>query len=161
MNAEVIRVPALPTVGLASADKQEIIDRAQHFVARIEEEGGDSLAVLALAAKLELLAKEIKQAAKEASEREMQQYGRQILTKHGVELQTRETGVKLDYSLDAVWQQLNAEALAAQAKVKEWENTLKKLPRSGLLIAHPDTGEMYHAYPPARRATETICVTIK
>lgn len=74
-------------------------------------------------------------------------------------LEEAESGVKYDYSMcgDSRLNDMYKTLEALKADIKEREELLKKLPRSGM--ADPETGEMI--YPPARSSKTIIKTTFK
>ncbi|GAB3550296.1 hypothetical protein [Spirosoma fluminis] len=140
--------------------KKELSELAAVSVADVAENGEDTLALLALAAKLEHFAGEVKKAAKAAGIQDLAKYGREPVTKSGVKLVLKETGVSYDYSNDSIWLLYDERVKQAEACRKEHEELLKKIPRSGLGVTDPTTGETYLAYPPLRKASESIQATI-
>lgn len=74
-------------------------------------------------------------------------------------LEEAESGVRYDYSLcgDSRLSDMYKTLEALKADIKEREELLKKLPRTGM--ADPDTGEVL--FPPARSSKTTIKTTFK
>jgi hypothetical protein len=74
-------------------------------------------------------------------------------------LEEAESGVKYDYSMcgDSRLNDMYKTLEALKANIKEREEMLKKLPRTGM--ADPDTGEVL--FPPARSSKTTIKTTFK
>ncbi|WP_018622051.1 hypothetical protein [Spirosoma luteum] len=141
--------------------KKDLSNIARKNVGDVADNGGDTLSLLALAAKLEHFAKEVKEAAKSRGIADLALYGKDGVAKEGVKLLIREVGVTNDYTKDEVWNELLAVADAAQEKLAQHENLLKALPHGGMVIAHPDTGIMYLAFPPVKQGRESIQATIQ
>jgi hypothetical protein len=91
--------------------------------------------------------------------RELSKYGKQGATIGDLVFTEAEAGVKYDYSNcgSSTYAELIAQRAALDAEIKDWEQTLKGLPASGL--ADPDTGEML--YPPVKSSKTIIKATIK
>lgn len=158
MNTAITQVLTFQNIGAWS--KKDLTELAQASVDDVAETGEDVLGLIALAAKLEHYAGEVKKAAKAAGINDLAKYGRAGVAKGGVKLVLKETGVRYDYSQDRTWQIRNQTTQEATAKRKEWEDLLSVIPKGGMVITDPDTGEEYHAYAPARTGTESIQATI-
>ncbi|ARK08900.1 hypothetical protein A6C57_00455 [Fibrella sp. ES10-3-2-2] len=142
-------------------DKTVLTAFAREYVAELVENGGDVLSLLAQAAKLELLAEELKEQAKKAALEEVRQYGKEGVSKGGVSMIVKESGVKYDYTIDPTWANLNATVVEATKARQQHETYLKALPYEGTTYTCDATGNMYRAYPPAKRAGETVFLEIK
>ncbi|GAB3948416.1 hypothetical protein GCM10028805_22750 [Spirosoma harenae] len=141
-------------------NKKDLTELAKASVDEVAENGEDTLALLAMAAKLEHFAGEVKKAAKDRGITDLAKYDKSSVAKGGVQLALKETGVNYDYSNDPVWSQLDAAVKLAEKARKEHEELLKKLPSGGMGLTHPETGETYLAYRPLRTAKESITATI-
>lgn len=86
---------------------------------------------------------------------EISRYGRQGAEILGAKLEVVEAGIKYDYSADAEWLRLKAEAEKTAELLKSREQFLKGLPKE---MADPETGEM--VAPPVRTSTTTLKVTL-
>ncbi len=141
--------------------KEQLAAFALTFVNQLVEEGGDSIGLLAQAARLEYVAACMKEAAKTATIEEVRSYGKAGITRYSVTLIVKEAGVKYDYSGDPTWTKLNASVTSATEARKAHECYLKSLPYGGRMYVCEETGDMYRAYPPGKRAGETVFVEIK
>lgn len=150
----------LTLTNISGWTKRELTDLATASVAEIADNGDDVLSLLALSAKLEHFAKEVKDAAKERGITDLSKYGREGVAKQGVKLAIKEVGVRYDYSADPIWQLRDEAVKSATASRKEWETLLSAVPVGGMVVADPDTGSEYHAHRPARTASESITATI-
>lgn len=71
---------------------------------------------------------------------EIKKYGKYYTTDKGVKFELAETGTKYDYSNNPEWEALDKELKAVQAKKKELEERLKKIPAGNALVDE-STGE--------------------
>lgn len=71
---------------------------------------------------------------------EIKKYGKDHTTARGVKFELAETGTKYDYSANPEWEALDKELKAVQAKKKELEERLKKIPAGNALVDEA-TGE--------------------
>ena len=147
-------------LSFSESGKQTILTYADTLVATYTESGYDTLHLLAEAAKLELLAARIKEQAKVASLPDVSQYSKQGITKLGVSMVVKEVGVSYDYSADPLWVALKALETSATQDRKDHEEYLKRLPACGKPTIDPTTGELYRAYPPLRKASDGVVLTI-
>lgn len=90
-----------------------------------------------------------------------QQYGKNFEV-HNAKFETKEAGVKYDYSQcnDERIIRLNAELEALNIKIKEREAYLKALPSVGVDVLDSDSGEVVRLYPPSKSSTTTIAVKL-
>ncbi|MBC3785746.1 hypothetical protein [Spirosoma utsteinense] len=140
--------------------KKDLTELAKASVDDVAENGQDTLALLALAAKLEHFAGEVKKSAKGRGVADLAKYGKGAVAISGVKLQIKETGVSYDYSADPVWVSLNVQLEHAKDNLAAQEKTLKGLPYEGKMMVDEVTGDLYRAYPPAKSAKESIQATI-
>lgn len=75
----------------------------------------------------------------------------------------RETGVKYDWksTCDPQAIRLINEIDSLEIELKQRTDFLKTVPKSGLLITDPETGETVQIFPPNKTSTETVAVTLK
>jgi hypothetical protein len=82
---------------------------------------------------------------------------------HSGSFTVKEAGHKYDWSkcgdADLLADMAALEAL--EAKVKDRQEFIKKLPKAGLPVLDEDTGEVVTLYPPAVKSTTTLSVTLK
>lgn len=142
-------------------NKKDLAQLAHESVAEVAENGGDTLALLAMAAKLEHYAGEVKKAAKQRGINDLAKFGKGGTMVGGVALMLKETGVTYDYSADHNWLRINGEIERLDEHLTLCENRLKATPPEGIIMTDELTGELYKAYPPVRTARESIQATIK
>jgi len=77
--------------------------------------------------------------------------------------ETKETGVKYDYSLcgDPVITELLAKQKRIDEQVKERQAFLKTLPAKGMTVVIEETGEAVDFFPPAKSSTTSLTVSLK
>jgi hypothetical protein len=80
----------------------------------------------------------------------------------GAKVELREAGTRYDYSGCGFpkWERANAELKAKQEEVKVHEKFLQSL-QGPIVIADEDTGEIITIYPPVKKSTSTIQITMK
>lgn len=93
---------------------------------------------------------------------EAEKYGKGAFDFKGAQIQVKELGTKYDFSQtnDLFWHELQAEKQKIEEKLKQRETMLKSLTGS-LTIANEDTGEIETIYPPIKKSTTGISITIK
>lgn len=152
---EFIQIDGIPTA-ITLLNKIQISDYAGAVVERTVEDGGDTLTLIAVSKKFGLLASEIERLGKRAGLSELAKYGKEVVTRAGVRLTLKPgSDGQFDYSNDPVWRQMNT-------ALTERETFLKGLPKTGMAVADPETGEFYTAMPPTRKGGygETIAAQI-
>ena len=75
----------------------------------------------------------------------------------------KEVGSKADYSNcgDLELNELMAQAEVLKAKIESRQETLKHLPLSGMLTTDEKTGDTYKIYPPSKKSTTSVSVSLK
>lgn len=81
---------------------------------------------------------------------------------HNAKFKVAEVGVKYDYSKcnDPVLDELYIQKKELDARVKEREKFLQNAPISGTTIVNDDTGEATTVFPPSKRSTTSVTVTL-
>ncbi len=141
-------------------NKKELTELAQTSVAEMAECGDDVLGLLALAAKLEHFAGEIKRVAKDRGIDDLAKWGKSGVSKSGVVLVPKEVGVTYDYSRDPIWVRQTGQIAQLDEQLARRETLLKSLPVEGQLQVDEETSEIFRAYPPLRTGRESIQATI-
>lgn len=87
------------------------------------------------------------------------EYGAKQFELHNAKFQTREAGVKYDYSQcnDALLDEMLTQQESLTARIKERQKMLQAMPGAGL--ADPENGNLL--YPPSKSSTTTVAVTLK
>ena len=90
--------------------------------------------------------------------------------KHGKKFQyqnaefiIKEVGTKYDYSNcnDLELNDLMRQMDVLKARIDKKQETLKHLPLSGMLTTDEKTGDTYKIYPPSKKSTTAVSVTLK
>lgn len=100
---------------------------------------------------------------REACIAELEKYGsREDVTLCGARFRIGETGVSYDYAPcgDPVHERLIREKQAIDAKLKEREKFLQRLPAEGVETIDEETGEITRIYPPVRISKTSVIVTL-
>jgi hypothetical protein len=89
--------------------------------------------------------------------------GAKSTTYHNAKVEVRELGVRYDYSVcnDRELQSLQMLFNSIEAQLKERQEFLKKIPASGMTYVHPEDGDVYEIYPPAKTSTTGVVVSLK
>ena len=137
-------------------DKLEISDFAGGLVEHVIHEGGDLLLLTAQSKKIVWFGTELERLSKKSAVPQLANCGKYAVTRAGVKL-TLKSGSEgqYDYTGDPVWRQM-------KAALTERETFLKGLPKTGMAVADPETGEFYTPMPPTRKGGygETIAAQI-
>jgi len=152
-------------LSLFDTTKEQRESFATDIVRRIVDGEADPLTVHLQLKCMESILKAInentiyKAALLEAAERQ----GQKSFTFHNAKFETKEVGVKYDWSKcdDQVLNDFTAQQERLTALIKARQDMLKTVPLSGLMITDPDTGETYTVYPPAKSSTTSVAVTLK
>jgi hypothetical protein len=82
---------------------------------------------------------------------------------HNAKVDIREVGVKYDYSVcgNSTLNELYQKQSTINSAIKVYEEYHKPLPKSGIQVVHPETGEVETHYPPAKTSTTSVAVTLK
>lgn len=82
---------------------------------------------------------------------------------HSAKFTISETGTKYDYSNcgDDAYFELVTQRNELDEKIKAREKFLQTVPTSGLLVTNEDTGELSKVYPPSKKSTTSISVSLK
>ena len=75
----------------------------------------------------------------------------------------KEVGTKYDYSNcgDLELNDLMQQSEVLKAKIEKKQETLKHLPLSGMLTTSEETGDTYKIYPPSKKSTTSLTVSLK
>ena len=75
----------------------------------------------------------------------------------------KEVGAKCNYDNcgDLELNELMAQAEVLKAKIESRQETLKHLPLSGMLTTDEKTGETYKIYPPSKKSTTAVSVSLR
>lgn len=135
--------------------KREITIKADHAVSTIVDSGMS----LEIAEAISAMDKFIEAVRKDPRflEAVREKTGKSITLKSGTQIQSCETGVKYDYSLDAEWRELEKLVQPLRKKQQEREEFLKTIPAGKQLI---DEDGVITATGPSRTSTSSFKVTL-
>ena len=94
----------------------------------------------------------IKANTKELVVEEAQKYGKSF-NQHGAKIVVCEQGTRYDFSGDPIWIRLNESLKAREAHLKALKNGLKEI--------DTETGEEFMAYPPVKKSTTGLTITLE
>lgn len=109
---------------------------------------------------LEKVMENIKPVLDEMARSEAEKHGKSFEIM-GAKVELREAGTRYDYSSCGYpkWERSAAELKAKQEEVKGHEKFLQSL-KGSMTIADEDTGEIITIYPPVKKSTSTIQITL-
>jgi hypothetical protein len=89
--------------------------------------------------------------------------GAKVATYHNAKVEVRELGTKYDYSVcnDRELESLQKMFNSIETQLKERQEFLRKVPASGMTYVHPEDGDVYTIYPPAKSSTTGVVVSLK
>lgn len=84
-------------------------------------------------------------------------------TLHNSKFEIKEAGTTYDYSGcgDPEYNEMIKERADLDFRIKEREAFLKTMPSCGLIVTNKETGETVTVYPPIKKSTTTVAVTLK
>lgn len=153
---------ALSTIKLLPFSKQQV----EVFSAQIKESliNGEvePLELAVYFKSIEKTIESVKETLSDMALNEAEKYGKGKFEFKGAEIQVKELGTKYDYSQtgDVEWERLTSEKQAIDTRIKERETMLKALSGS-LTVVNEDTGEMETIYPPIKKSTTGIAITLR
>lgn len=153
---------AISTIRLLPFSKQQV----EVFSSQIKESlvSGDvePLELAVYFKSIEKTIESVKETLSDMALQEAEKYGKGKFEFKGAEIQVKELGTKYDYSQtgDVEWERLTSEKQAIESRIKERETLLKSLTGS-LTVVNEDTGEMETIYPPIKKSTTGISISLK
>lgn len=155
-----MELSVVSTLSLFETTKDERASFVNQMVTAIQEGNADPMKVHLQIKCMEQLIEDLKSRPeyKDAVLEEAAKYGKKF-EHYNAEWSIRETGVKYDYSNcgDEQYNELQAQKIELDAKIKERSKFLQNIPISG--VADPDNGNMI--YPPSKNSTTSVIVTLK
>lgn len=157
------------TEHLTKADREKYID---DLFSRIDEGSVDPL-------KAHLQLKSIEDILKRLTDRQKykttstkwsemvleaaQKFGAKSFELMGAKVEMKEVGTSYDYSMcdDPKIANLHSQLEVLKEEVKARETFLQNLPKEGLLVTDEESGETSKIYPPAKKSTTSVVVTLK
>jgi hypothetical protein len=92
-----------------------------------------------------------------------EQYSQKSFEYQNAKFEIKEVGTKYDYSMcnDEEYFELVKQKEELDKKIKAKEKFLQTIPVSGVVITSPETGETYTVYPPSKKSTTAVSVSLK
>ena len=93
----------------------------------------------------------------------VEQYKERSFDYQNAKFEVKEVGTKYDYSQcnDAEYFELVAQQKELTEKVKAKEKFLQTVPVKGVIVTNEETGETYTVYPPSKKSTTSVSVSLK
>lgn len=153
---------ALSTIRLLPFSKQQVILFSSQIKDSLINGDVEPLELAVYFKSIEKTIEEVKETLSSMALSEAEKYGKGKFEFKGAEIQVKELGTKYDYSQtgDTEWERLTSEKNAIDARIKDREAMLKSLTGS-LTIVNEDTGEMETIYPPIKKSTTGISISLK
>lgn len=135
---------------------KEIMDtEINRIQSAIISEEIDPLDALVLARYLRDLNKGIMDCVQSLAVEEFDRYGEKEITRRGLKLRRKESGVRYDYKNDQTWNELKAKEEEKSNKRKDYEKILRAL-SAPKMIVDENTGEVVKAVPPIKTSKTII-----
>ncbi len=148
---------ALELSNLLTMTKSDVASVVSDIANRVKDGWADPIDAMIYAKKGETVFKEVISAIKDSV---VLPQGSSY-SKHNAELVEKMTGVKYDFTNcgDAEWNELNAEKVELDKKIKEREKFLKTITKPTNIIT--DDGEVLTINPPIKSGSLGIAITLK
>lgn len=146
----------------AEITKVFIADNVTEIINAINEGGVDPLKLKLQAKAIEEILKQIKPILDKAAREKAESFGAKQFTTMGADIKLIEAGTKYDFSNcnDLIYFELMEEFKKLDAKIKKRETILKAIDEKEEFY-RSETGETWTAYPPIKKSTSTIEISIK
>ena len=145
--------------------KSEQKEMVAMMVDRAKSGEEDILRIEAAMANIEAVVKDYRAntEVKEMLLEEVGKYGKGIAEVHNATFQIKEVGVKYDFTNcgHQAYDSICAEIARLTEQKKEMEGIMKAHGDKSWIMTDAESGETYEVYPPARTASQQVCVTIK
>lgn len=156
------QIPATSIVSLFETTKAERLSFVGQVLESVKEGNTNPLQLKLQLKSMEDIIKQISdnEEYKELLLSEAQKHGKSF-DYHNSKFEVKEVGTKYNYALcaDPILKELEQQAEAVNAKLKERQEFLKKMPIEGIEIRRED--ELVHVFPPAKYSTTSVAVTLK
>lgn len=139
--------------------KANILALSERIAAIVTEGVADPLETIAKLEAIKGVCEESRKKLESFVRSEIEKYGKEPATKLGAKFELSETGVKYDYSNDAVWKGLVAQLVPIQEKIKEREKFLKTVTKA-FAQTDTETGETIEVFPPTKTSNSSFKVTL-
>lgn len=164
--------------GVAQLSLRNIFDTTkadrQHMVDRIIEEITDgNLDPLEIALQVKIMSDVLERFSDPKKSDKAEPFKKAVLeaaSLYGTKFQYKnaecrigEAGTVYDFTNcgDPDWDEANFRFLEAKADMKKREEFLKNIPPEGIAIINQQTGEVVTVYPPSKRSTTTLFISVK
>ena len=151
---------ALSTIKLLPFSKQQVSIFSDQLKDSLENGQIDPLELAVYFKAIEETIKQVKEVMSGLALNEAEKYGKSFQFK-GAKIDIREVGTSYDYSKsgDIDWERLNSEINATKERQKEREALIKSL-KEPMTAVYEETGETYTIYPPAKKSTTSIVISL-
>ena len=154
---------AISTLKQLPANKEQVELFSNKLMAELDAGDIDPLEAKFLFKALEEVQKAIKSKLDALALKEANKYPEKTFELTGFKVEKAELGVKHDYSNcgDPDLAKLEWESETADKKLKDRQEFLKKLPIEGIEVIDKETGEILQIYPPVKKSSEGLKITMK
>ena len=144
------------------ANKHEADEFTRQIVADLEAGEIDPLKFKIFMNALERFLDGIKPTLDRMARDQAEKYGERSFDLMGAKVELKEAGTRYDFSQCGwpVWQRKKDAAKAAEADVKACEEFLKGV-KSSVSLTDEDTGEVVTVYPPVKKSTSIVQITLQ
>lgn len=151
---------ALSTIKLLPFSKQQVSIFSDQLKDSLENGHIDPLELAVYFKAIEETIKQVKATMSKLAVNEAEKYGKSFQFK-GAKIDVRENGVKYDYSKsgDIDWERLNSEINSLTSRQEEREDFIKSL-KQPMTAVYEETGETYTIYPPVKKSTTSIVISL-
>lgn len=153
---------AISTVRLLPFSKQQVEVFANQIKDSLDNGEIEPLELAVYFKSIEKTIESVKETLNELALNDADKYGKGKFQFKGAEIQVKELGTKYDFTQtgDVEWERLTSEKQGIETRLKEREMMLKSLTGS-LTVINEDTGEMKTIYPPIKKSTTGISISLK
>ena len=151
---------ALSTIKLLPFSKQQVSIFSNQLKDSLENGQVDPLELAVYFKAIEETIKQVKETMSKLAVNEAAKYGKSFQFR-GATIDVRENGVKYDYSKsgDIDWERLNSEINSLTSRQEEREDFIKSL-KQPMTAVYEETGETYTIYPPVKKSTTGIVISL-
>lgn len=151
---------SIDIIKLLPFSKQKVSEFAKELKQSLENGEIDPLEMAIYFKGIEETIKQVKDTMSGMAVNEAEKYGKSFEFK-GAKIDIREVGTSYDYSNsgDIDWERINSEINAAKERQKEREALIKSL-KEPMTAVYEETGETYTIYPPIKKSTTGIVISL-
>lgn len=152
-------ISTLDSNSFLKLSKLDLKDRAEQAVQAVKDGWVDAIEASIMIKKTEQVLDYMKEEIKPLALSKMVEKSNSL---YGVDITKSMLGVKYDYSVcqDPIWDELNAEKVALDKKLKAREAFLKTLTEAKQELIE-ETGEVVKIFPPIKTGTEGLTLKVK